>query len=90
MFSESSASHERWLMLTANHSDDFGYQYFLVGLDVKEVITIGLHLPVTVNTRVTLDGDGAIVVTGDVQKPSSIAAFKPTSIQGESFSCSKQ
>ena len=52
-------------------------------VDVKEDITIGLHLPVTVNTRVTLDGDGAIVVTGDVQKPSSVAAFRPTSIQGE-------
>ncbi|CBY37382.1 unnamed protein product [Oikopleura dioica] len=79
---ESNATHDRWLMLTANHSDDFGYQYFLVGLDVKEDITIGLHLPVTLNTRVTLDGDGAIVVTGDVQKPSSVAAFRPTSIQG--------
>jgi hypothetical protein len=83
IFSESCATHDRWLMLTSNHSDDFGYEYFLVGLDVKEDITIGLYLPVTVNTRITLDGDGAIVVTGDVQKHSSVAAFKPTSIQGE-------
>lgn len=70
-------------MLVANHLDDDGYNYFLVGLDIKEdEITIGLYLPITVNTRVALDGDGGIVVTGDVQKPTSIAAFKPISIQG--------
>lgn len=73
-------------MLVADHSEDDGYRYFLVGLDIKEEeITIGLYLPITVNTRVSLDGDGAIVVTGDVQKPTTLAAFKPISIQGKQF-----
>ena len=82
------ASHDRWLMLVADHAEDDGYRYYLVGLDIKEEeITIGLYLPITMNTRVALDGDGAIVVTGDVQKPTTLAAFKPISIQGNHYYC---
>lgn len=74
--------HQRWLMLVSNNSDE-GSLNSLIGLDVKsDTITIGLFLPITSKAKVALDGDGAIVVTGDVQKPTSLANFKPSSIQG--------
>lgn len=80
----SSNSHARYLAVVAStHHHESNLQnvreVVLLGLDClpNNKVTIGVAIPVYASTRVSLDGDGGVVVDFD----SSLHIFRPVSVQ---------
>lgn len=69
---------ERYLVLISSFSDENEEMNLLLGINVvNQKVTVGLMLPITMDTDICLDGDGGFFVSNKERRYS----FQPVSIQ---------